>query len=50
MTENSKTVAVIKGQLAKFSGIIAKRLSKPKQKLIKEILYGIQASKDFIIL
>jgi len=46
MTENSRTVAVIKGQLAKFSGIIAKGLSKPKRKFIKEMLYGIQASKD----
>lgn len=46
MTENSRTVAVIKGQLAKFSGIIAKGFSKPKQKFIKEMLYGIQASKD----
>ena len=46
MTENSRTVAVIKGQLAKFSGIIARGLSKPKRKLVKEMLYGIQASKD----
>jgi len=46
MTENSRTVAVIKGQLAKFSGIIARDLSKPKRKLVKEMLYGIQASKD----
>jgi len=46
MTENSRTVAAIKGQLAKFSGIIAKDLSKPKRKLIKEIIYGIQAAKD----
>lgn len=46
MTESSGTVAVVKGQLAKFSGIIAKGLSRPKRKLIKEMLYGIQASKD----
>ena len=46
MTENTRTVAVIKGQLSKFSGIIAKGLSKPKQRLIKEMLYGIQAGKD----
>jgi len=46
MTENSRTVAVIKGQIAKFSGIIGKGLPKPKRKLVKELLYGIQASKD----
>ena len=46
MTENSRTVAVIKGQVAKFSGIIARGLPKPKRKLIKEIIYGIQAAKD----
>jgi hypothetical protein len=46
MTENARTVAVIKGQLSKFSGIIAKGLSKPKQRLIREMMYGIQASKD----
>jgi hypothetical protein len=46
MTENARTVASIKGQLSKFSGIISKRLSKAKQRLIKEMVYGIQASKD----
>jgi len=46
MTENSRTVAVIKGQMAKFSGIIAKGLPKPKRKLVRELIYGIQAGKD----
>src|SRR3990170_8774714 len=46
MSENSKTVANVKGQLSKFSGIISKGFKKPKQRLIKEMLYGIQASKD----
>jgi hypothetical protein len=46
MGQESKTVAILKGQLSKFSGIISKRFTKPKQRLIKEILYGIQASKD----
>jgi hypothetical protein len=46
MTEDSRIVAVIKGQLSKFSGIISKELPKPKQRLIREMLYGIQASKD----
>jgi len=43
---DSRTVAVIKGQMSKFSGIIAKGLPKPKQKLIKEMIYGMQAAKD----
>ena len=47
MTENCRTVAVIKGQLAKFSGIIAKGFSKPKQKFIKEMLYGIQSIQGY---
>jgi hypothetical protein len=46
MTENSRTVAVLKGQISKFSGIISKSLSKPKRRLIKEVIYGIQAAKD----
>jgi hypothetical protein len=46
MTQDSRIVAVIKGQLSKFSGIISKELPKPKQRLVKEMLYGIQASKD----
>jgi hypothetical protein len=37
MSENSKTVANLKGQLSKFSGIISKSFKKPKQKLIKEM-------------
>ncbi len=46
MSENIRTAATIKAQLSKFSGIIAKGLSKPKQRLIKEMIYGIQAAKD----
>ena len=46
MTENSRIVAVVKGQLAKFSGIVSKDLPKPKRRLVREMLYGIQASKD----
>ncbi len=46
MTENSRTVAVIKGQVSKFSGIISKNLPKPKRKFIREFIYGIQAAKD----
>jgi len=46
MSGESKIIANLKGQFSKFSGIISKRFKKPKQKLIKEIFYGIQASKD----
>jgi len=46
MRRESKTVANLKGQLSKFSGIISKGFNKAKKKLIKEMLYGIQASKD----
>ena len=43
---NSRTVAVVKGQLSKFSGIISKGLPKAKQRLIREMVYGVQAAKD----
>lgn len=46
MTGNARTAAAIKGQLSKFSGIIAQGLSKAKRRLIKEMIYGIQAAKD----
>lgn len=46
MSVEIKTVATLKGQLSKYSGIISKRFNKPKHRLIKEMLYGIQASKD----
>jgi hypothetical protein len=36
----------LKAQLSKFSGIISKGFKKAKKRLIKEMLYGIQASKD----
>jgi hypothetical protein len=46
MSENTKTAANLKGQLSKYSGIISKGFNKAKRKLIKEMLYGIQAAKD----
>jgi hypothetical protein len=46
MNGESRTVASLKGQMSKFSGIISKSFRKPKRRLIKEMLYGIQASKD----
>jgi len=33
-------------QCNKFSGILSKGLSLPKQRLVKQMIYGIQASKD----
>ena len=46
MNVEYRTVVGLKAQLSKFSGIISKGFRKPKKKLIKEMLYGIQASKD----
>lgn len=46
MSANSRTVAVVKGQLSKFSGIISKDLPKAKRRLVREMIYGIQAAKD----
>lgn len=40
------TIGRFKAQSNKFSGIISKSLSVPKQKLVKQLIYGIQASKD----
>lgn len=46
MSANTRTATAIKAQLSKFSGIITKGLSKPKRRLVKEMIYGIQAAKD----
>lgn len=46
MDKDTIVVAKIKAQLLKFSGIISKGYSVPKRRLIKEVLYGIQATKD----
>jgi hypothetical protein len=46
MTVEYRTVVGLKAQLSKFSGIISKSFKQPKKRLIKEMLYGIQASKD----
>jgi hypothetical protein len=46
MTVEYRIVVSLKAQLSKFSGIISTRFKKPPKRLIKEMLYGIQASKD----
>ena len=46
MSGEYRTVVGLKAQLSKFSGIISQSFKKPKRRLIKEMLYGIQASKD----
>lgn len=46
MDANSFTISRFKAQTNKFSGIISKGLCVPKQKLIRQLVYGIQASKD----
>jgi len=46
MGENTILGAKIKAQNSRFSGISSRDFSKAKRRLIKEILYGIQATKD----
>jgi len=46
MDANSCTISRFKAQANKFSGIISKGLSVAKQKLIKQLIYGMQASQD----
>ena len=46
MDANSTTISRFKMQCNKFSGILSKGFSLPKQKLVKQMIYGIQASKD----
>lgn len=46
MDKNTVIIAKIKAQLSKFSEILSKDFSKAKRRLIKEIIYGIQATKD----
>lgn len=46
MDQDTIVVAKIKAQLSRFSGIISRGYAVPKRRLIKEVLYGIQATKD----
>lgn len=46
MDANSSTISRFKMQCNKFTGILSKGLSKPKQNLVKQMIYGIQAAKD----
>jgi hypothetical protein len=46
MDANSVSIQRLKLQVNKFSGILSKGLKKTHQRFIKEMLYGIQASKD----
>jgi hypothetical protein len=49
MDANSCTISRFKAQANKFSGILSKGLGKTTGRLIKELVYGIQASKDIKI-
>ncbi|MGH8323466.1 MAG: hypothetical protein ACRETD_06660, partial [Steroidobacteraceae bacterium] len=49
MDANSSTISRFKAQANKFSGIIGKGLGKTTQRLIKEMIYGVQAAKDIKI-
>lgn len=46
MDANSSSISRFKAQANKFSGILSKGLGKTTSRLIKELIYGIQASKD----
>jgi len=46
MDTNALLIHRFKQQCNKFSGIISKGLKKTKRRLVKEIVYGIQPSKD----
>ena len=46
MDTNSTTIHRFKMQCNKFSGNISKGLSKIRRRMVKELIYGIQASKD----
>lgn len=46
MDSNSLLRNRFKAQVNKFSGNLSKGLKKTKQRLLKELIYGIQASKD----
>ena len=46
MDPDIKIAHKIKQQIGRFTGIIAKSFAKPQKKFVKEMLYGIQSSKD----
>ena len=46
MDANSTDINRLKTSISKFSGILSKGLSLPHQKFFKQVVYGIQASKD----
>ena len=46
MDENTRLADKINTQLAAFSKIVSKGLSKPKQKFISQMLFGIQVARD----
>lgn len=46
MENNSKIAGKIKAQITRFSNWLTEGLKKPDRRFIREIIYGIQASKD----
>ena len=46
MDTNTLPISRFKAQLSKFSGIISKPYCKTTRRFFREMLYGIQASKD----
>ncbi|MBC7628324.1 MAG: hypothetical protein H7254_13650 [Ferruginibacter sp.] len=46
---NSPAIGRLNSPANKFSGILGKGLNKPAKRIIKELIYGIQAAKDIKI-
>src|SRR3990167_3997137 len=46
MREDSKTAYKIKEQFTKFCGIVCEGFKKPQKKFVRQMFYGIQASRD----
>jgi hypothetical protein len=46
MGHDSKIAGKIKAQITRFSNCLTEGLTKPERRFIREVIYGIQASKD----
>jgi hypothetical protein len=44
--QNSKLRSRLKAQLTKFSSELCEGLSRPREKFVSQMLFGIQASQD----
>jgi hypothetical protein len=46
MKDSNKTGRKIQEQIEKFASRISRSLDKPKQKFVRQVIYGVQASRD----